>query len=128
MKMGFTEQHEWIKMSDGEEGIAIVGITDYAAEQLGDIVFVELPSIGKKVNKDDEIAIIESVKAASEVYAPMSGEVIEVNHNLVDNPALVNQDAMAQGWFFKIKLSDPSQFNLLMDEPAYQKMILANQD
>ncbi len=116
MTTRFTEDHEWIRV-DGEEGV--VGITAYAAEQLGDVVFVELPEVGKTVAKGDELAVVESVKAASEVYAPVSGEIIAVNSGLEDAPATVNEAPEAEGWFVKIKLSDKSQLDAMMDDAAY---------
>ena len=113
----YTEEHEWVRL-DGDTGT--IGISDYAQEQLGDIVFVELPEVGKTVTQGDEAAVIESVKAASELYAPVAGEVIEVNAALSDDPSLVNSDATGEGWFVKIKLSDTSQLDGLMDEAAYK--------
>ena len=116
----FTKDHEYIRI-DGDVGT--VGITVYAQEQLGDVVFVELPETGKALNKGDEAAVVESVKAASEVYAPVTGEVIEVNADLEATPAKVNDDAMGEGWFLKIKIGDPSQLEGLMDESAYQSFL-----
>ena len=116
----FTEDHEWLRI-DGD--IATVGITDHAQEQLGDLVFVELPAPGTRPDKGAAAAVVESVKAASDVYAPVSGEVTEINQAIVDEPALVNRDPMGEGWFFKIKISDPSQLKRLLDEKAYQAMI-----
>jgi glycine cleavage system H protein len=113
----YSEEHEWIEV-DGDVGT--VGITDHAQEQLGDIVFVELPEVGSEMNKDDEAGVVESVKAASEIYAPVGGEIVEVNETLTDNPALVNEDAEGEAWFFKIKLSDPSELDALMDEAKYK--------
>lgn len=113
----FTEEHEWIDV-DGDT--ATVGITDFAQGQLGDIVFVEVPEAGQQVDKGGEAAVVESVKAASDVYAPVSGEVIEGNQALVDDPALVNSAPESEGWFFKVRLSDPSQLDGLMDEAAYK--------
>ena len=117
MTTRFTRDHEWIRPEDGP--VAAVGITDYAQTQLGDIVFVELPEPGRTLAKGDQAAVVESVKAASEVYAPASGEVVEVNGALADDPALVNQSAEAGGWFFKLKLSKPAELDLLMDADAY---------
>ena len=116
----YSEEHEWIRI---EGDIGTVGITDYAQEQLGDIVFVELPEIGRKVVRGGETAVVESVKAASEIYAPVSGEVVEVNAALPDNPAWVNEDAAGKGWFLKIRLSDKSELGKLMDEAAYKKFV-----
>ena len=116
----FTEDHEWIDV-DGEVGT--VGITDYAQGQLGDIVFVDVPEEGKTVSKGDEAAVVESVKAASDVYTPVSGTVIEGNGELADNPALVNEDPEGEGWFFKITLSDPSELESMMDEIKYEAFV-----
>ena len=113
----FTEDHEWV-LIEGDS--ATVGITDYAQDQLGDIVFVELPEEDKELVKGDEAAVVESVKAASEVYAPLSGTVTEVNGALEGEPALVNSDAQNDGWFFKMTLSDPAELDELMDEKAYK--------
>jgi glycine cleavage system H protein len=121
MTTRYTRDHEWIRPEDGP--VAAVGISDYAQEQLGDIVFVELPSPGRKLGKGDEAAVVESVKAANEVYAPASGEVVEVNGALADDPALVNQSAENGGWFFKIRLSKPAELDLLMDESAYHAYV-----
>ena len=118
--MKFTEEHEWL-LVEGDE--IVVGITIHAAEQLGDVVFVELPDEGTTVSKDDEVVVIESVKAASDILAPIDGEIIEVNSTLSDNPALVNDDPQGDAWFFKMKASDPSQMDEFMDEAAYQKFI-----
>jgi glycine cleavage system H protein len=118
--MKFTEEHEWLR-AEGDN--IVVGITTHAAEQLGDIVFVELPEVGTVVAKDDEIVVIESVKAASDIISPIDGEIVEVNEALADSPALANEDAMGGGWFFKIKPSDPAQMDAYMDEAAYQALI-----
>lgn len=120
MSRYFTDEHEWI---DVEGEIATVGITDYAQEQLGDIVFVELPAEGTNFDKGDDAAVVESVKAASDVYAPISGEVIEANGALEDEPALVNSDAEEDGWFFKLRITDPSELEGLMTEAAYKKFV-----
>lgn len=116
----YTEEHEWLRL-DGDE--VIVGITEYAAQQLGDLVFVELPDEGVTVVKGDEIVTIESVKAASDITAPLDGQITEVNTVIVANPALVNEDPMEDGWFFKMALEDPSEFDGLMDEEAYREYI-----
>ena len=116
----YTEEHEWLRTED--DGI-VVGITEHAATQLGDIVFVELPEEGATVSKDDEIVVIESVKAASDILAPLDGEIVEVNGAIVDNPALVNEDPLGEGWFFKIAPSDTSQLDDYMDEAAYKDLI-----
>lgn len=116
----FTEEHEWLRL-DGDE--VTVGITDYAAEQLGDLVFVELPPEGGTVARGDEIVTIESVKAASDIMAPLDGAITEVNAAIVENPSLVNEDPMEGGWFFKMTLADRSEFDDLMDEAAYRDYI-----
>lgn len=118
--MKFTEEHEWLRDEDGE---MVVGITIHAAEQLGDVVFVELPEEGTTVSKDDEVVVIESVKAASDILAPVDGEITEVNTTLADNPGMVNDDPQGEAWFFKMKVSDPSQMDDFMTEAAYQKFI-----
>jgi glycine cleavage system H protein len=117
MSRYFTEEHEWISV---EGDTATVGITDFAQAQLGDIVFVEVPEPGKQVNKGGDAAVVESVKAASDVYAPVDGEVVEGNQALTDDPSLVNTDPEGEGWFFKLRLSDPSQLEGLMDADAYK--------
>ncbi len=116
----FTEDHEWIRI-EGDTGT--IGITDYAQEQLGDVVYVELPDVGRKVEKGKDMAVVESVKAASEVYAPVSGTVAAINEKLTAEPATVNSAAMGDGWFVKIKLSNPSELDNLMDEAAYKKFV-----
>lgn len=116
----FTEEHEWIEV-DGAS--ATVGITDYAQNQLGDIVFVEVPAAGAKVKKGGDAAVVESVKAASDVYAPVSGTVSEGNGALEGDPALVNSDPEGEGWFFKLTLDDPAELEGLMDEPAYRAFV-----
>ena len=113
----YTDDHEWIRM-DGD--VAVVGITDHAQEQLGELVFVELPEVGRELSKGDEAAVIESVKAASELHSPASGTVTEVNDALNDEPTKVNEDAMGEGWFFKLKVSDAAELDALMDEAAYK--------
>ena len=116
MSKKFTKDHEWISL---EGDLARIGITDYAQEQLGDVVFVELPEAGRQVEQGNDAAVVESVKAASEVYAPVSGEIVESNVKLEDEPALVNQDPAEGGWFFTMKISNPDEFNDLMDDAAY---------
>ena len=116
----FTEDHEWIQV---EGDIGTCGITEFAQEQLGDIVYVELPEAGREVVQNDEIAVVESVKAASELYAPVSGEVIESNDELTDDPAKVNVDAMGDGWFFKIRISAMDELENLMDKAAYDALV-----
>lgn len=112
----YSEDHEWIRI---EDGVGTVGITDYAQGQLGDVVFVELPDVGKAVAKGEEFAVVESVKAASEVYAPASGEIVAVNDSLGDAPGTVNESPEEAGWFVKIKLSDAAELTALMDKAAY---------
>jgi glycine cleavage system H protein len=120
MTMRYTKDHEYIRV-EGDAGV--VGISDYAQSQLGDVVFVELPSVGKTLSKGDEDAVVESVKAASEVYAPVSGEVIEVNSDLEASPGTVNEDPAGRGWFMKIRLTDPSELDGLMTEEQYQEFV-----
>ena len=116
----FTKEHEWIRV---EGDSATVGISNHAQEQLGDIVFAEVPEEGRKVSKGQEAAVVESVKAASDVYAPVSGEVVEGNSALADDPSLINSDPEGQGWFFKIKLDNPSEVEGLMDEASYREWV-----
>ncbi len=116
----FTKDHEWVKI-DGD--VATIGITAHAAEQLGDLVFVELPEEGKELGKGDNAAVVESVKAASDVYAPLSGTVCEVNAAIAEDPSLVNSDATGEGWFFKLKLKDAAEADGLLDEAAYKQLI-----
>jgi glycine cleavage system H protein len=116
----YTKDHEWVRL-DGDT--ATVGITPYAAEQLGDVVFVELPAIGKKVDAKGEAAVVESVKAASEVYAPVGGEVIAVNSAIAEEPAKVNADPAGDGWFLKLKIANKTEFDALMSEADYQKYL-----
>jgi glycine cleavage system H protein len=116
----FTKDHEWVRL-DGD--LAVIGITDYAQSQLGDVVYVELPEPGHRVEQGKEAAVVESVKAASEVYAPVSGEVAEVNDALAADPAKVNADPLGEGWFMKLRLDDPKQLDGLMDEAAYQRFV-----
>jgi glycine cleavage system H protein len=113
----YTKEHEWIRV-EGDE--AVVGISDYAQQQLGDVVFVELPEVGKSLSKGDDAAVVESVKAASEIYAPVDGEVVGVNEKLADEPALVNGDPLGDGWFFRIRIANAGQLDDLMDEAAYK--------
>ena len=116
MSKKFTKDHEWI---DIEGDVARIGITNYAQEQLGDVVFVELPEAGRQFQQGNDAAVVESVKAASEVYAPVSGEIVEPNTKLEDDPALVNQDPTESGWFFTMKVSNPDELKDLMDEATY---------
>lgn len=116
----YSEEHEWVQVDD--DGIASIGITDFAQAQLGDLVYIELPEEGQDIQKGESISVIESVKAASELYAPVNGTIVEVNHALDDEPELVNQDAMST-WFIKVKLTDVAELDDLMDETAYQACI-----
>lgn len=118
--MKFTEEHEWLKP---EGDLVVVGITEHAASQLGDIVFVELPEAGTAISKGDETVVIESVKAASDILAPLDGEIVEVNEALADNPALVNEDAMGAAWFFKMRPANMADLDGYMDEAAYLAMV-----
>ncbi|WP_457649248.1 glycine cleavage system protein GcvH [Profundibacter sp.] len=118
--MKFTEEHEWLRV---EGDVVVVGITEHAAEQLGDVVFVELPDTETEVVKDDEVVVIESVKAASDILAPIDGEIVEVNEALVDDPGKVNEDPQGDAWFFKMKPADLSQLDDMMDEAAYKAFI-----
>ena len=120
MTAKYSKDHEWVIV---ENGIATIGITNHAQEQLGDVVFIELPAIGKKVAAHEQAAVVESVKAASEVYVPVSGEVVEVNKELEGDPALVNREAEGGAWFMKVKLSNPSELDELMDKAAYDKLV-----
>lgn len=116
----YSESHEWVRL-EGE--IATVGISIFAQEQLGDVVYVELPAVGTAVAKGKNIAVVESVKAASEIYAPVSGTIVETNAAIVDNPALINEDPLAAGWFLKIKVADPAEFAGMLDEAAYTTLV-----
>jgi glycine cleavage system H protein len=120
MSLYFTKEHEWIRV-DGD--VATVGISDHAQEALGDIVFAEAPEAGRVLSKGQEAAVVESVKAASDVYSPVGGEVIEGNSAIADDPALINRDPEGEGWFFKLKLSDASELDGLMDEPDYREWV-----
>ncbi len=120
MSLHFTKEHEWIRV---EGDTATVGITDHAQGQLGDIVFAEAPEAGKTLDKGGEAAVVESVKAASDVYAPVSGEVLEANPTIADDPSVINSDPEGEGWFFKLRLSDASELNGLMDETAYRDWV-----
>ena len=116
----FSKDHEWIRV-DGD--VATIGITHHAQEQLGDVVFVEVPEVGRKVAAGEAAAVVESVKAASDVYAPVSGEVIEANDDLAATPALVNEDAEGKAWFFKVRLANPGELDALMDRAAYDQLV-----
>jgi glycine cleavage system H protein len=116
----FTADHEWLRI---EGDVAVVGITEHAQEQLGDLVFVELPASGKRFEKGAPVAVVESVKAAFDVYAPISGQIVETNESIVSDPAIVNSDPLGNGWFFKLKIADPSQIDSLMDETSYKEQV-----
>ena len=120
MTVYFTREHEWIRV---EGDTATIGISNHAQEQLGDIVFAEVPETGRRVSKGQEAAVVESVKAASDVYAPVTGEVVEGNQAVADDPSLVNSDPEGQGWFFKLKLDNPGELDGLMDEGAYREWV-----
>lgn len=119
-ELKYTKEHEWIKV-DG--GIAILGITDFAQSELSDIVYVELPSVGKHVNKGDEVASIEAVKTVANVYTPVSGEIIEVNEALKDNPSIINKDPYGEGWICKIKMDNPAELEECLSAEEYKKLI-----
>ena len=119
-ELRYTKSHEWVRV---ENGVATMGISNYAQEQLGDVVYVELPAPGKKVAQLGQVAVVESVKAASEVYAPLAGEVVEVNGALGDDPALINRAPVGEGWFLKLKVSNASELGALMDEAAYASYV-----
>ena len=116
----YTKEHEWVRM---EGGLAIVGITDHAQEALGDVVFVELPEAGREVEEGEACAVVESVKAASDVYSPLAGTIVEPNQAIVDDPAMVNREATSGAWFFKLKLANASDFDGLMDEAGYNAFL-----
>jgi glycine cleavage system H protein len=120
MSLYFTKEHEWVRV---EGNSATVGISSHAQEQLGDIVFAEVPQAGRSLRKGEEAAVVESVKAASDVYSPISGSVIEGNQSVTDDPALINNDPEGAGWFFKIEVTDPSELEGLMDEAAYREWL-----
>jgi len=120
MTVKYTKDHEWVRV---EGDVGTVGVSDFAQHQLGDVVFVELPDVGRTLEKGKEAAVVESVKAASDVFAPVSGAVIEVNHDLENEPARVNTGAQTDGWFFKLRLTDPSELDGLMDEAAYKAFV-----
>ncbi|MBF6631265.1 MAG: glycine cleavage system protein GcvH [Comamonas sp.] len=119
MSIKFSKEHEWINTADLQA--AVVGITAHAQDALGDVVFVDLPAVGTHFQQGDVTGVVESVKAAADVYMPVSGEIVEVNEALRDDPSLANTDPLNTGWFFKVKLSDPSQLNVLMDETSYSQ-------
>ncbi len=117
----FSEEHEWVIV--GDDGTVLIGITDYAQEQLGELVYIELPAVGDEFEKGDSCAVIESVKSASDLHVPVSGEVLEINEELDADPGIVNEDAMGAGWFMKIRLTDESELDDLMDEDSYQESL-----
>ena len=121
MSIKFSEDHEWVELKGDD--LVVIGITDFAQEQLGDLVYVELPEVGDECSRGENISVIESVKAASDLIAPVSGTIIEVNSRLEDEPELVTEDSMGEGWFIKVKLSNPEELNDLLDEDAYNKFI-----
>ena len=120
MTIKYTKDHEWVRV---EGDIGTVGVSEHAQHQLGDVVFVELPDVGRQLSQGKEAAVVESVKAASEVFSPVSGEVVEVNHDLEGEPARVNTGAETEGWFFKLRLSNPAELDALMDEAAYKAYV-----
>lgn len=121
----YTREHEWVLV---EGKVATIGITDYAQEQLGDVVFVELPAVGDKVTKDEAMGVVESVKAVSDIYAPLSGKVLEVNDDLPDSPEMINEDAYGDGWMVKIEIADPTDFDDLMTGEAYEQYIAEQEE
>ena len=120
-ELRYTEDHEWLRLDD--DGLVTIGITDHAQDQLGDVVFVQLPDVGASFGAGDEAVVIESVKAAGEVHLPAAGEIVEVNATLADEPALVNQDPLGDGWFLRVRLEDPAVVHSLMDEAAYRAFL-----
>ena len=126
MSIKYSEDHEWVDAK--EDDLVVIGITDFAQEQLGDLVYVELPEVGDECTKGENISVIESVKAASDLVAPVSGSIIEVNSRLEDEPEIVTEDSMGEGWFIKVKLSDPAELDDLMDEEAYNAFIEEQKD
>jgi glycine cleavage system H protein len=124
MTVKYTPEHEWIQLEDHDA--AVVGITLHAQDALGDVVFVDLPEVGKAYAKGEVAGVVESVKAAADVYMPLAGEVVEVNEALRADPSMANKDPMGEGWFFKIRIQDMAEFDALMDEPEYQKFVKAN--
>jgi glycine cleavage system H protein len=116
----YSKEHEWVAT---EQTVATIGITDHAQEQLGEIVYIELPSVGEKVSKDDPFGVVESVKAVSDIYAPVSGTVVEVNEDLPESPEVVNEDPYGDGWLIKVKVSDPADFDDLMDNDEYTELV-----
>ncbi|HVC45597.1 MAG TPA: glycine cleavage system protein GcvH [Candidatus Binataceae bacterium] len=121
----YSKEHEWVA---SEETVATIGITDHAQEQLGEIVYIELPSVGEKVSKDDPFGVVESVKAVSDIYAPVSGTVVEVNKDLPESPEVVNEDPYGDGWLIKVRVTDPSDFDDLMDNEEYEEMVARDKE
>ena len=121
----YSKEHEWVAT---EDSVATIGITDFAQEQLGEIVYVELPAVGEKVSKDDPFGVVESVKAVSDIFAPISGTVVEVNEDLPDSPETVNEDPYGDGWLIKIKVSDSAELDVLMDYDVYEEMVAAEKE
>jgi glycine cleavage system H protein len=121
----YSREHEWVAT---EDTVATVGITDHAQEQLGEIVYIELPAVGEKVSKDDPFGVIESVKAVSDIYAPVSGTVIEINEDLPESPEMVNEDCYGDGWLIKVKISDAADFDDLMDASEYEEMVARDKE
>jgi glycine cleavage system H protein len=121
----YSKEHEWVA---AEEAVATIGITDHAQEQLGEIVYIELPSVGDKVSKDDPFGVVESVKAVSDIYAPVSGTVIEVNEDLPETPGVVNEDPYGDGWLIKVRVSDPTDFDDLMESEEYEEIVASEKE
>lgn len=117
----FTESHEWARLD--KDNVAVIGITDYAQEQLGDVVYVELPEIQQEIKQGEEVSVVESVKAASDIKSPVSGTVTEVNEALINDPSLANQHSMTEGWFYKVRLSNPAELDGLLTEESYQSLL-----
>jgi glycine cleavage system H protein len=121
----YSKEHEWVAT---EETVATIGITDYAQDQLGEIVYVELPGVGEKISKDDAFGVVESVKAVSDIYAPVSGTVVEVNQELPESPEMINEDPYGDGWLVKVKVTDPSELDDLLDNDEYEDLVTAEKD
>jgi glycine cleavage system H protein len=121
----YSKEHEWVAT---EETVATIGITDYAQDQLGEIVYVELPAVGDKISKDDAFGVVESVKAVSDIYAPVSGIVVEVNQELPESPEMINEDPYGDGWLVKVKVSDPSELDDLLDNDEYEELVVAEKE
>ncbi|MGO9055981.1 MAG: glycine cleavage system protein GcvH [Candidatus Binataceae bacterium] len=121
----YSKEHEWVAT---EETVATIGITDYAQDQLGEIVYVELPAVGDKISKDDAFGVVESVKAVSDIYAPVSGTVVEVNQELPESPEMINEDPYGDGWLVKVKVSDPAELDDLLDNEEYEELVAAEKE